>query len=242
MMPPSIFVGLADLVFPPSCANCGAPLAEGQGTHFCSDCAEKIGYISSPLCTRCGTPFSGGAGDDHLCGDCIGREPPFSVARAVGRYEATLLEAIHQFKYRGRIALGEILADMMARYRYPAFSPAGFSLVVPVPLHTKRLRQRMFNQSVILARGVAKRHALPLDVTALRRSAFTEPQISLGRDERAANVRGAFTVDAPARIEGKRVVLIDDVYTTGSTVRECCRVLARAGAAEIAVLTLARAV
>lgn len=241
-MPPSVVAGLIDLVFPPSCVTCSVPLAEGQGQHFCSDCAGKIGFISSPLCSRCGIPFAGSVGEDHLCGDCIGREPPFSVARAVGRYEGTLLEAVHQFKYRGRIALGEVLADMMAYYRYPSFSPAGFSLVLPVPLHTRRLRQRMFNQSVVLARGVAKRHALPLDVTVLRRSVFTEPQINLGRKERAENVRGAFTVDEPVRIEGKRIVLIDDVYTTGSTVRECCRVLARAGAAEIAVLTLARAV
>jgi ComF family protein len=238
----SVFAGLIDLAFPPSCMTCSAPLPEGEGPHLCPDCAVGIGFIASPLCVRCGIPFSGAAGEDHLCGECIDREPPFTLARAVGRYEGTLLEAIHQFKYRGKVAVGEMLAEMMACHTYPAFSPAEYSLVIPVPLHTRRLRQRMFNQSVVLARRVAKRHGLSLDVTALRRSIFTEPQVNLGREERTKNVRGAFVLTAPARIEGKRIILVDDVYTTGSTIRECCRVLVNGGAAEVAVLTLARAV
>lgn len=241
-MSSSVFAGLIDLLFPPSCVTCGVSLAEGQGPHFCPDCTEGIKFIASPLCTRCGIPFSGVAGDDHLCGDCLDREPPFSSARAVGSYEGTLLEAIHQFKYRGRVAVGEVLAEVMAGYGYPSFSPAEYSLVIPVPLHTRKLRQRMFNQSVVLARGVARRHGLSLDVTALRRFVFTEPQINLGRDARAANVRGAFGLAAPERVAGKRIILVDDVFTTGSTITECCRVLRKGGAAEVAVLTLARAV
>jgi ComF family protein len=168
--------------------------------------------------------------------------PAFSVARAVGYYDATFLEAIHNFKYKGKIASGKTLGRLMAEYRYPTFNLSDFTLIMPVPLHSKRLRERGFNQSVILARQIVRKIPIPLDFLTLKRYIYTEPQIHLGKKERESNVRGAFKVTNPDRIRDHKILLVDDVYTTGSTVKECARVLMESKAATVAVLTLARAV
>jgi len=130
----------------------------------------------------------------------------------------------------------------MAGFEYDSFSIEGYALIMPVPLHWRRLKERGFNQSVILAREVARAHSIHLDFEILKRTNYTKPQTNLSRKQRSTNVKGAFEVADRERVEGKRVVLIDDVYTTGSTVRECARVLIKNGAADVAVLTLARAV
>jgi ComF family protein len=237
-----LFKGLADLVFPPRCITCGS-LLTGEGIHpFCLSCTSRIHFIQSPLCTCCGMPFSAGEGRDHLCGDCVTAEQHFKTARAVGKYEAVLLEAIHRFKYQGRVHVGEELGRYMAGCDYASFRIDDHTMLVPVPLHRKRLRERGFNQSVILAREVARRHSMPMNFNVLRRSVWTEPQVGLGKDARGANVRGAFEVKDREKIKGEKILLVDDVYTTGSTVRECARVLKAGGAAEVGVLTLARAV
>ena len=237
-----ILKSLADVVFPPRCMACGSVFDEPEGRPFCPACESRIRYITSPLCPRCGIPLSGEEGTDHFCGECLRDPPPFSAARAVARYEGVLLDAIHAFKYRGRITDGAILGRMMARCGYPGFDISAFTLIVPVPLHRRRLRERGFNQAVILAGEIAGRFGLPLDVRSLRRRIYTEPQVGLGKGHRTANVRGAFGVVDGGRIEGQRIVLVDDVYTTGSTVRECAEILLKSKAAEVAVLTLARAV
>lgn len=237
-----ILTGIADLVFPPRCVTCDT-LRERHGPlPLCPSCQEKIRYIRSPLCLRCGLPFPAASGEDHLCGDCITTEKPFAVARAVGEYGETLLTAIHRFKYQGRTGIGKVLGGMMADFASGIWDMTVFDRIVPVPLHRRRLRERGFNQAVILAREISKRFGIPLDLTSLRRGAFTPPQVGLGREERSANVRGAFSARHPERITGRRILLVDDVYTTGSTLAECARVLIRAEAESVAVLTLARAV
>jgi len=233
--------GLGDLVFPPRCMACGVLLDGPGGELFCSSCFSLIRFVTPPLCPCCGIPLTG-AGADHLCGDCLVSRPPYAIARAVARYEAVLLDAIHAFKYKGKITTGEVLGKIMAGYAYPDFSIADYSLIVPVPLHPKRLRERGFNQAVILAREISKRFSVRLDFLTLRRHVFTEPQVSLGKDQRTANVRGAFVVKEGKKIQGQKIILVDDVYTTGSTVKECAGALMAHGAAEVAVLTLARAV
>ncbi len=138
--------------------------------------------------------------------------------------------------------MGETLGKLMAEYEYDSFSIEDYSLIVPVPLHPRRLRERGFNQSVVLAREIAGEHSISLDFTILKRMIYTEPQVNLDRKKRGSNVKGAFKIMDSEGVKGERVILIDDVYTTGSTVRECARVLIRSGVAEVAVLTLARAV
>jgi len=186
-------------------------------------------------------PFGHDGTMDHLCGECIIRKPPFLIARAVGQYKATLLEAIHRFKYGRETALGEMMGRMMAAYPFPGFDTGAYSLIIPVPLYAKKLRERGFNQSVILARGLSRHYGLPLDLTSLRRLRHTKPQVGLGAKEREANIRGAFTIKEPKRIKDAGIILVDDVYTTGSTLRACACCLMDAGAERVAALTLARA-
>ncbi len=162
--------------------------------------------------------------------------------RSVGVYDKTLLAAIHLFKYRGKTEIGRVLGRMMADFAASAWPPEAFDLILPVPLHKKRLRNRGFNQAVILGREIAKRFALPLDFSSLRREVGTDPQVGLGRKDRRTNVRGAFAVRRPERIRGRKILLVDDVCTTGSTLNECAAVLLRAEAKTVTLLTLARAV
>lgn len=237
-----ILTGIADLIFPPRCLACGGSLEQHPPLPFCPPCTAAIHFIDSPLCPRCGTPFPPTEGGDHLCGECLLTERPFAVARSVGRYEETLLAAIHRFKYRGKTGVGDLLGQMMADFAGKIWDMTLFERILPVPLHPKRLRERGFNQAVILARVLSRRFDLPLDFASLRRERFTPPQVGLDREARSANVRGAFVVTHPERVAGRRLLLVDDVYTTGNTLSECARVLIRAKAEAVAVLTLARAV
>ncbi len=237
-----ILTGIADLFFPPRCVTCGALLEEHGPLPFCPPCTAGIRFIHSPLCPRCGIPYPAPEGEDHLCGECLVTARPYAIARAVGRYEGTLLTAIHLFKYRGKIGIGRVLGRIMADFAAGQWDMRVFSAIMPVPLHRKRLRERGFNQAVILAREIAKRSSLPLDFMTLKRQLFTAPQVGLGREDRSANVRGAFTVQQPAKVAGRRILLVDDVATTGSTLAECALALMRAEAEAVAVLTLARAV
>lgn len=238
---PGILTGLADLLFPPRCPTCRLLLGEHAPLPFCPSCLAGIHPIRSPLCPRCGVPLAGPDETDRFCGECLRTKRPYAAARSVASYDATVLEAIHLFKYRGRIGLGETLGALLADGAGRLWDMALFTQIIPVPLHLRRLRERGFNQAVILARQVAKRYGIPLDLGSLRRERGTPPQVGLGRALRAANVRGAFTVRRPEAIRGQRILLIDDVYTTGSTLQECAAVLMKARAETVAVLTLARA-
>ena len=238
----SFLAGLADLVFPPRCLSCGGNLEEGAPFAICEGCRAGIGYIRSPLCTVCGEPFASDVEKDHVCGSCLISPPPFAAARSLGRFDGVLMAMIHRLKYREQSRLASPLGHLMAAGDYPGFRIGEASLVIPVPLHRKRLRQRGFNQSLLMAGAVGKRHGIPLDARSLRRPVASEPQVTLGRKERERNVRGVFAVADREHIRGKGILLVDDVYTTGSTLKECARVLLRAGAREVYVLTLARSV
>jgi ComF family protein len=237
-----VLTGIADLIFPPRCLTCGALLEVHGPLPFCPPCTDAIPFIHSPLCLRCGAPFPGTEAEDHVCGECLATERPYAIARSVGRYEETLLKAIHFFKYRGRTGIGRTLGRIMADFAGGTWDMKVFSLVMPVPLHRKRLQERGFNQAVILAREIANRFSLPLDFMTLRREVFTAPQVDLGREDRKKNVRGAFGVRMPEKVAGRKILLVDDVYTTGSTLTECASALMRAHAEAVVVLTLARAV
>jgi ComF family protein len=200
-------------------------------------------------------PFIAQECEDHLCGRCIKKQMPFSSARSIGVYEGVLLDAIHRFKYNGKNSLSKALVKIMAsaigmqRHRNIAFEKTSGAilssspdLIVPVPLHKTRLKERGFNQSLLLAKGLARIYHLPIDYLNLKRIRATDHQVNLKGKDRLVNVKGAFAVKDRDAFKGKKVLLIDDVYTTGATISECSKVLKKAGAKEVNVLTLARVV
>jgi len=236
---------LLNLVLPAPCRICEkAPVNEEQ-PFFCNHCWAGIRPIPPPVCPCCGDSFASPVALEyspgHLCGECREKMPAFDSARAAGYYQGVLVEAIRLFKYRSKTRLGRHLAALLLEEarRMPR-SQEGWDLVLAVPLHRARLRQREFNQSLLLAHRVGRGLSVPLSIDALERIRGTRPQVELDGEERRKNVRKAFSVKRSGQVEGRRILLIDDVYTTGATVNECAKVLKKAGAKTVDVLTLAR--
>lgn len=217
---------------------------------FCAECMEEIRLIRSPKCSVCGVPFWGDGETDHVCGNCEIRPRPFVSAEALGVYDGPLRSAVHALKYDGKLRVARILGKALYRYFTASRLKHTVDVIVPVPLHPVRLRQRGFNQSILLIRGWNKWLARDeeggvgqvIRMEALRRIRNTRPQMSLGRKERQTNIIGAFDVHPRVSVEGQRVLLVDDVLTTGATVAECATVLLKAGAAKVDVLTVARTI
>jgi ComF family protein len=237
-----LFRALLDVLFPPLCLACKSPAPDAGEILLCAACREKIFSIQSPLCSICGLPFHTEQGMDHSCGGCITDPVAFTAARAAFVYDGTIKELIHRFKYGKKVYVSGPLALQASRCLAPFITASGAELIIPVPLHKQRLRQRGFNQAVLIAGVFAKAWRLPLSRNNLCRIRWTEPQIQLSFNDRSTNVRGAFAVNDPVQIKGRRLLLVDDVYTTGSTVAECAKILKKAGAGEIFVATIARAV
>ncbi len=231
---------LLDLVFPPVCVTCGGPIAP-ERRHLCDACLEKIVPITHPLCTVCGRPFLTPGDKDHLCGACMAGLPPFAEARSFGVYGGVLLDAVHLFKYHHRTSLRSVLAGLVVSHEWGDFNPGGYDVMVPVPLYRRRLYERGFNQAMLLCREIGAAWGMEINETGLARTRQTAPQIRLTVAQREQNVRGAFAAK-PGVFTGRRVLLVDDVYTTGATVSECSRVLLGAGAQSVGVLTVARVV
>jgi ComF family protein len=231
---------VSNVIFPPQCLGCSEILHPQSGQLFCPVCKKKIKFITGDICPVCGTIFPDSPAKSHLCGNCMENKTYFSCARAVVSYETIILDAIHQFKYGNNISVGALLASFMADFSFPDVDFTGYSLIIPVPLHIKRLRQRGFNQSLILARALAKKKQIPVNFSLLKRNKFTETQTGLNKAERNKNIKGAFEVSDKKKIVGKNVILVDDVYTTGATINECAKILTKAGAQKVTVLTLAR--
>lgn len=218
--------------------------------YLCSSCIRGLVAVESPICDCCGLPFKSRQGNDHPCSDCIDSPKKFRLARAALVYEQTLTTIIHCFKYQGKIQLAKPLAELLWTAFCRFWEQDSIDIIIPVPLHIKRLRKRGFNQTYLLVRNwnaAAGRNDpgrpdLPVERNALVRTVFTAPQSALGRAERSHNIKNAFTLIDPHKIINKRILLIDDVYTTGATVNECARMLLKFGAEHVDVLTLARAV
>jgi len=227
-----------DLLFPPSCLSCGLSLPSSRVPLFCQDCFSRLRFISSPLCPCCGRLFQNGAGGDHFCGPCLTQKRHFRAARALLLYEDPIKPLIQQLKYHKKTFCLPSLAALMASSPN-AFANEDVELILPVPLHKKKLRQRGFNQAQLLAESFFPRD-LRLKADILFRIKETTAQTGLSGDERRRNMGNAFAVPAPEAVRGKRILLIDDVFTTGTTVNECAKTLLKAGASDILVLTLAR--
>lgn len=232
------FTALLDLLLPSFCLACEKPLGSAPDLLFCPDCLARLRFIRSPLCPCCGRVYLAAAGGDHLCGTCLAAPRHFTRARALFLYEEPLKEVIHRFKYQGKTACLPSFARFAKNHPLLA-DLADADWIVPVPLHPSRLRERGFNQALLLARALfPKDRRIAPDL--LVRTRPTEPQTNFNGTARRANLKNAFGVVKPHRLKGKNILLIDDVFTTGTTVNECARVLKKAGAAEVMVLTLAR--
>ena len=242
------FDWVVDWLYPPRCRACGGRINGRDSAYFCASCKKNIQLVSHPLCKVCGKPFPDASGDDHICGVCLARPPHFACARAWACYpreeldEHPLRQVVQKFKYGRKVSLGKPLGQLMARGCQEFLSECQVGLIIPVPLHPKRLRWRGFTQSVLLARQISRDYKIPMDPFVLRRNKETSAQTQLTEEERRRNVRAAFAMNPERSIEGNNILLVDDVYTSGATVNECSRTLKKHGAKEVYVLTLARAV
>ena len=248
-------------LFPPSCIACGRFFHPAEGTsgspgrasepmnlgdqfrramqrHLCSACVRLFTTADPPVCTCCGLIFKSRQGENHLCGDCLASQKAFGMARAAGVYDQSLMSVIHAYKYDGKVQLAGPLSALMAAVYALHWGAGDVDLVLPVPLHPARLRKRGFNQAWLLIRSWGNSAAHDI----LRRTRRTLPQTGLGRRERLKNVKGAFAVKNPAAVKNKRILLVDDGYTTGATVQECARALKACRAARVDILTVGRAV
>ncbi len=232
--------GVLDLLYPPRCEACGR-LGPEPVCHRCSAAVERI---EEPLCEVCGEPFDPLAKGARRCVDCRRRRRAFSVARSAAYYSGPLADAIRRFKYDCQMVLWRPLGALMVdslRGGAGAIEPDTVDVVCPVPLHASRLNERGFNQSELLGEVVAEAICRP-QKALLERTRPTLPQVDLPAESRATNVRDAFAPRLQEVTAGQRVLLIDDLFTTGSTMSECARALRRVGAADVRVLTLARPV
>ena len=219
-------------LFPQSCPLCGCPSSDHRTAPICPACWQSITPYDGPSCQRCAKPLhSEGA---HVCGECIRDEPSFTSITVYGLYRGVLKKAINLLKYYSIRRLSVPLAEILM-----SITPPPVDAVLPVPLYGKRLRQREFNQSALIARHIAKDIGAALILDCLVKTKDTIPQVGLNSGERRRNIRNAFTVHSKPEIEGRSVLLIDDVVTTGATVSECARVLKKSGAASVYVLALA---
>jgi len=227
-----------DLVLPPLCLRCGTVVEEPRA--LCAACWNAITFLGPPCCDGCGLPFPHPMPEGSRCGACLARRPAFDRARSALLYDDASRPLVLGFKHADRIHATRAYAAWMARAGRDILG--GCELVLPVPLHRFRLWHRRYNQSALLAQALARETGLPYRPDILFRRRRTRSQGGLGRAERARNVRAAFRVDAAARtwVAGRRIVLVDDVLTTGATAEECARTLKAAGASQVVVITLAR--
>ena len=235
-----------EFLFPAKCVICRKPLGWSNPEPVCSSCSMKIRSIEEPICFTCGYPILAEIGnvpkEKITCTSCKKNVPKFTQTRSVFYYEGVLRQLVHSFKYQGKITIGKMLAQSMGDYcRDGSYFPTA-ECIVPVPLGIKKLRHREFNQSLILAKVVGKYLKVPVYPFALKKVKEPAPQMQLSRQARMRNVRGAFMVRNKKQINQKEVLLVDDVFTTGATIRECSRVLLQHGVKKVWALTLARTI
>jgi ComF family protein len=222
---------ILNLLFPSQCPLCQVPSDNHNHNPICSGCWATIKRYEGPSCSVCGLPtvseYTG------LCAECLSKTPPFSKISCYGIYDGALKESIHLLKFNGIKRLAKPLSDMLVK-----MTADDFDAIVPVPLHISKLREREFNQTALLSRHIAKTINKPLLTEALIKTRKTALQTAVDGKERRSNLRGAFSVSQD--VSGMKLTLVDDVITTGATVRECAATLKQAGAQEIRVVALAR--
>lgn len=230
---------VVDFALPPRCPGCGA-ITDAQHA-FCLPCWQSVTFLGEPCCSRCGLPFEYDAGEGAECGACLAEPPSFDRLRAAVAYGEVARKVALKLKYSDRPAMAETLAYFMRRHLKDDDDDG---ILIPVPLHRWRIWKRGYNQSALIAQALGRRSGLKMELDLLRRTRATPPLKGMGRRERALTVRGAFSMrsGAGAIIEGRHLILIDDVYTTGATANACAKQLKRAGARSVNIICWARVV
>lgn len=229
-----------NFLYPEACQICGGARATPAEGYVCRRCWLQVRFIRPPFCDRCGLPFEGDITTKFECTNCREMELHFTSARSAVVAKGVVLEIIHRFKYQQAHWFEPFLADLLVREAGPELRAAQWDFIVPVPLHPQKQRERSFNQAERLAQALGAAVKIPCQPDLLRRIQPTRTQTQLTRTERAANVRRAFAVRPGVRLRGERIVLVDDVFTTGATTSACAAALAAAGAGDVCVWTVAR--
>jgi ComF family protein len=226
--------------YPEICQLCDDERATAKDGFVGAKCWTQVRFIRPPFCERCGLPFSGDLTTSFECTNCREMELHFTAARSAVVAKTVVLEAIHRFKYQRALWFENFLADLFLREAVPVLRDQSWDFIVPVPLHPLKEREREFNQAEIMARHLGAATRIPLNTTLLRRVTFTMTQTRLTKQQRAANMRGAFATRSGVKLDGERIVLVDDVFTTGATTNACAQALRTAGAGKVCVWTVAR--
>lgn len=236
---PNFLAGIASLLYPAACTICSASVEPGE--YLCDGCESKITRIVPPFCAKCSEPFDGAITTEFACANCAHRKIYFEAAVSAYRARGIVRHVILNFKYGRQIYLRHLVARwLLAAFDDQRLHDRRFDAIVPVPLHPARERERGFNQAELLAERLSQHLSLPLR-PALERVHYTTTQTAFDRAERMQNLRGAFRLRKKADVRSLRVLLIDDVLTTGSTLSECARVMKEAGALSVHAATAARA-
>jgi competence protein ComFC len=228
------------IFYPELCQLCGTARASAREGYVCSDCRCQVRWVKEPWCQRCGKPFAGDLTTPFECANCRGLDLHFSQARSGVVFDGPVREALHRYKYNRQPWFEPFLADLLLETAGSAVNRADWDVIIPVPLHRLKQSEREFNQAEVLARHLGAHGGIPVNKRALKRVEYTRTQTQLSRNERLANVRKAFAMREGLRLNGERVMLFDDVMTTGATADACARVLLQNGASRVGVWTLAR--
>jgi len=227
-----------DVLFPPRCAVCNVHQTRCGEMSICKGCRESIREVEEPVCSTCGMELYAQGAANPICGECLKNNPPFEFARSLFYYNDEIRTLLSNLKYKQDTSVLSAIGELVRECDLSAYEICDY--IIPVPLHKKRLQKRGFNQALLLAKVCFGSSDPRIKTTVLRRTRNTVPQVSLGGKERRRSLKNAFSVTAGIDLSGTTVCLVDDVYTTGTTVSECCRGLLSSGAVKVLVLTLAR--
>ncbi len=236
----NISLAFLNLIYPKRCQGCGSKLHYENRFYLCLECLKKIKLNSPPFCIKCGRPVAGMAEIEVVCGKCAGAKYDFDKAFFCCNYEGLVKELIHKFKYNHKKFLIYIFNKLMVDFAKNYISINNLDMVAPVPLHRGKLQQRGFDQSLLLSRNLSKTLGLSHSYNILTRDKDTRQQTGLSKKQRLDNIKGAFSVKSKKVFDNKRVLLIDDVFTTAATANECAAALKKVGAKSVTLLTLAK--
>lgn len=235
----NLFSKIINILLPPRCVKCGKIITSADG--LCEDCFNEVNFITHPFCAKCGMPFENAPNaKDLLCGHCIqDTKSPFHLSRSALKYDDNSKPLILAFKFMDKTENARVFAKWMKIAGEDIFA-SGVDLIIPIPLHYTRLVKRRYNQSAILASELSKLTGLMVDYDSVVRHIKTRPQVEFSGHARVKNVQGVFSIKHLDKIKGQRILLLDDVMTTGSTLKECAKALLKAGAKSVDTLTVAR--